>query len=83
MGKGKKASVTASARNGICFIPLILILPQFLGILGVEITQTCADVLSVLITIPLVSSELKLLGKQDDVETSEKQEDTESQKLEN
>ena len=42
IGKGFKASVTASARNGIFFIPLILILPQLLGLLGVEITQAAA-----------------------------------------
>lgn len=61
IGKGVKASITASARNGICFIPLILILPQFLGIKGVEMTQACADVLSLLITIPLAYTELRKL----------------------
>ncbi len=60
IGKGLKASITSSARNGIFFIPLILILPHFLGIFGVEITQACADVLSVALTIPLAASELRL-----------------------
>ena len=59
MGKGLKASITASARNGIFFVPLILILPKFLGLLGVEITQACADVLSLMLSIPLAYSELK------------------------
>ena len=59
IGKGLKASVTASARNGICFIPLILILPRLFGITGVEITQSCADILSTLIAVPLAYSELK------------------------
>ncbi|MBR1817013.1 MAG: MATE family efflux transporter [Lachnospiraceae bacterium] len=59
MGKGVKASVTASARNGIFFIPLILILPKAFGLLGVEITQSCADVLSIAVSIPLAYSELK------------------------
>ena len=58
MGKGVKGSITSSARNGICFIPLILILPKFLGLTGVEITQACADVLTIFITGPLVASEL-------------------------
>ncbi len=61
IGKGVKATITSSARNGIFFIPLILILPQFLGIFGVEITQACADILSMAITVPLVMSELKKL----------------------
>ena len=59
IGKGLKASITASARNGICFIPLILILPQFLGIRGVEMTQACADVLSLFIAVPMALSEIK------------------------
>ncbi len=59
IGKGVKASITASARNGICFIPLILILPQFLGIQGVEMTQACADVLSLFIALPMAISELR------------------------
>lgn len=59
MGKGFKASITASARNGFCFIPMILILPQLLGILGVEMAQACADVLSLFIAVPMAYSELR------------------------
>lgn len=62
MGRGLKASITSSARNGIFFIPLILILPRLLGLTGVEITQTCADVLSLLISIPFAYTELKALS---------------------
>ena len=67
MGKGVKGSITSSARNGICFIPLILILPKFYGLLGVEITQACAEVMAILITGPIVASELIKL-KYDDVQ---------------
>ena len=59
IGKGFKASITASARNGFCFIPLILILPQFLGILGVEMAQACADVLSLFVAVPMAWTELR------------------------
>ncbi|MBP3234384.1 MAG: MATE family efflux transporter [Eubacterium sp.] len=59
MGKGLKASISSSARNGICFIPLILILPRIFGIMGVEITQTVADVFSVFISLPLAWTEIK------------------------
>ena len=61
MGRGMKASITASARNGIFFIPLILVLPRLFGITGLEVTQACADVLSLLISIPLAVSELRRL----------------------
>ena len=59
IGKGVKASITASARNGICFIPMILILPVFLGITGVEMAQACADVLAMFVAVPMAYSELK------------------------
>lgn len=59
MGKGLKASVTASARSGLFFIPLILILPRVFGLLGVEISQAISDVLSISISIPFAYSELK------------------------
>ena len=58
-GKGVKASIASSARNGIFFIPMILILPRLFGLFGVEISQACADVLSFLLAIPFAASELK------------------------
>ena len=62
MGRGIKASITSSARNGIFFIPLILILPAAFGLTGVQITQTCADILSMLISVPFAYNELKKLN---------------------
>ncbi len=62
MGKGLKASITSSARNGIFFIPFILVLPVLLGITGVEITQACADVCSLLLAVPFAAGELKSLS---------------------
>ena len=59
IGSGMKASITSSARNGLFFIPLILILSRFLGLFGVEITQPVSDVLSEILCIPLAISELR------------------------
>lgn len=61
MGKGLKASITSSARNGIFFIPLILTLPHFFGLAGVEMTQAWADVLAFLLAVPMAWSELRYL----------------------
>ena len=61
MGRGLKASILASARNGIFFIPLILVLPQILGLTGVQITQTCSDILTFFLTIPMAISEIRRL----------------------
>ncbi len=58
MGKGVKASITASARNGIFFVPMILLLPSLFGLFGVQIAQAVADVLSLLLAVPLGVSEL-------------------------
>ena len=58
-GRGLKASIASSARNGIFFIPMILILPRLFGLFGVEISQAVADVLSFLLAIPFAASELK------------------------
>ena len=58
-GKGLKASIASASRSGLFFIPLILILPRFFGLTGVEITQACADVLSFILAMPLAVSELR------------------------
>ena len=52
-GRAFSANFLSAARNGIYFIPLILLLPRFLGILGVEICQAVADVLSCATAVPL------------------------------
>ncbi len=61
-GKGVKASITSSSRNGLFFIPLILVLPKVFGLRGVEISQPIADVLSLFLAIPLAGSEIKKMG---------------------
>ena len=58
-GKGVKASITSSARNGLFFIPLILILPEFFGLRGVEAAQPVADIFAFFLSVPLAWSELK------------------------
>ena len=61
IGHGLKASVTASARNGLFFIPAILILPRVFGLLGVEMTQTAADLCAFILCLPLALTELKTM----------------------
>ena len=64
MGRGVKASILSSARNGLFFIPLIIILPMCFGLYGVQITQTCSDVLTVILTIPFAISEIRRLSSE-------------------
>lgn len=53
-GNSGLATVTAAFRSGICFIPLILILPGLIGVAGVQLAQPIADVISSVIVIPFV-----------------------------
>ena len=46
------ATVLASLRQGICFLPLIFILPHYLGLAGVQATQPASDLLTFFICIP-------------------------------
>ena len=51
LGKGKEGFILGACRQGICFIPVILILPLAWGLNGILYAQPIADVLSALITI--------------------------------
>lgn len=59
IGMAAQASIVASARQGLFFIPLILILPLFLGLFGVQIAQMLADILSFLLALPMALRVLK------------------------
>ena len=46
------ATFLASCRQGIFFIPLVLILPHFLGLTGILLTQAVSDVLTFAVSVP-------------------------------
>lgn len=51
--KSVRATVLASARQGLFFIPLIFILPYYLGLQGVEMCQAVSDMFTFVLAIPL------------------------------
>lgn len=51
LGKGKEGFILGACRQGICFIPVILILPFVWGLNGILYAQPIADVLSALSTV--------------------------------
>jgi len=53
LGKGREGSTLSISRQGIFFIPLILLLPKFVGLDGVIFAQPVADVLTVILTLAL------------------------------
>jgi putative MATE family efflux protein len=58
-GRAWSAAILALSRNGICFIPLAVILPAMFGLNGVSVCQAAADLATFLITIPISVSLLK------------------------
>lgn len=51
LGKGKEGFILGACRQGICFIPVILLLPMVWGLNGILYAQPIADVLSAIITV--------------------------------
>lgn len=51
LGKGKEGFILGACRQGICFIPVILILPFAWGLNGILYAQPIADILSAIITV--------------------------------
>ena len=51
LGKGREGFILGACRQGICFIPIILLLPMVWGLNGIMYAQPIADVLSAVITV--------------------------------
>ena len=54
IGKSWRATFLSSARQGIFFLPAIVILPMIFQLTGVQIAQTTADAFTFLVTRPFV-----------------------------
>lgn len=66
IGMAVRASIVAAARQGLFFLPLIFILPTFLGLRGVEMCQMVSDILTFLLAMPLSISVLNKMGVKKD-----------------
>ena len=64
IGKSWTAVLLSSCRQGIYFIPLILILPDIYGLNGVISVQTAADVLSAATSLPFLIWFVRKLGRE-------------------
>jgi putative MATE family efflux protein len=72
IGKSREASILSLARQGLFFLPLILTLPVFLGLTGIQLSQPLADVATFIMALPMgirVVNELKQLQKVQEVNT--------------
>ncbi len=61
-GQKKSAAFLSSLRQGLYFIPLILIFPRLFGIFGVQISQVAADFLTAATSLPFAVLFFKKLG---------------------
>lgn len=63
-GRALSASILSSAKQGLFFVPLVLILSYAFGLRGIQISQPIADVCTFLLAIPLGGGFLKKMGKE-------------------
>ncbi len=54
VGKPLLSTITSSMRQGLFFIPLLLVLAPLFGLTGVEYTQAAAEVLTALASLPFL-----------------------------
>ncbi|MDO4282080.1 MAG: MATE family efflux transporter [Clostridia bacterium] len=63
VGQPLKAAIISLSRDIVCFVPLVIILPHFIGITGALWAAPIADVIGIVITSGLVMHFFKNLGK--------------------
>ena len=61
IGYGFRASLVAMGRQGLFLIPALLIFPKLFGILGLQMAQPIADMLTFVLATVIVSGILKEL----------------------
>lgn len=72
IGYGFRASLVAMGRQGLFLIPALLILPGTCGLLGLQISQPAADMLTFVLATGIVVGILKELGQMRDDESRAK-----------
>lgn len=65
LGKGRETAFLAMSRQGLFLVPLLLVLPGYLGIDGILISQPIADILTVAVTGILLVFNSKKLAKEE------------------
>ena len=53
IGSAKNSLLVSTARQGYCLVPMVLILPRIFGVYGVAACQAVADILTLVIAVPL------------------------------
>lgn len=64
VGEPIKAGIISLLRDIVCFVPLVIILPNFLGVEGTLWAAPIADLIGIICSITLVIAFFKKLGKE-------------------
>ena len=59
IGYGVRSMLISISRQGMCLIPMLLILPRLFGLTGIQAAQPVADVLALGVTLTIVTGILK------------------------
>lgn len=62
IGRFKEATIISAARQGIIFIPLILLLPNIMGLYGIMLVQPLADIGTFLFSLPMGIKAIKSMN---------------------
>ncbi len=73
IGKSREALLLSCLQSGGIFIPLCLILPSLIGVLGIEMSQPIAYTISAFVSLPMLLSFLRRLPK-DEPSNADKEE---------
>ena len=65
MGIAGRATLLAVARQGLFFIPAVLLLEKLLGLLGVQLAQPVSDLLSFALSVPITLAVLQELKRKE------------------
>ena len=65
IGKPKKGAFLSLTRQIIFFLPLVIILPRFFGIMGILYTAPIADGLSCVVAALMLNQEMRLMRKEE------------------
>lgn len=66
IGYGVRSMLISISRQGLCLIPMLLILPPIFGLTGIQAAQPVADVLALGLTIIITSSILRQFKEKED-----------------
>lgn len=67
LGKGTAGFILGACRQGICFLPVILLLPELLGMNGILYAQPIADILSAIVTVFMAMNLHKKLSGEEQI----------------